>query len=92
MNRYRKLPVEVDAVCVRSGNYLDWEPLLSHVAPWRVTAADYAGSGRIVVGTIATLEGSMSVLMGDYIIRGVEGELYPCAPHIFAQTYEIVKE
>lgn len=39
---------------------------------------------------IATLEGTMEVSMGDYIIQGVKGELYPCKPDIFEATYEKV--
>lgn len=41
---------------------------------------------------IETLEGSMEVKPGDWIIIGVEGERYPCKPTIFAATYEAVKE
>lgn len=37
---------------------------------------------------IATLEGVMTASLGDWIIRGVSGELYPCKPDIFAATYE----
>ena len=37
---------------------------------------------------IRTLEGDMKVSLGDYIIRGVQGEVYPCKPDIFAATYE----
>ena len=37
---------------------------------------------------IATLEGTMVARVGDYIIRGVKGEQYPCKPDIFAATYE----
>ena len=37
---------------------------------------------------IRTLEGDMKVTPGDYIIRGVAGEFYPCKPDIFAETYE----
>ena len=37
---------------------------------------------------IKTLEGYMSVCRGDWIIRGVAGEFYPCNPDIFSQTYE----
>jgi hypothetical protein len=40
--------------------------------------------------TIVTLEGAIHASPGDYIIRGVAGELYPCKPDIFAQTYEPV--
>lgn len=39
---------------------------------------------------IATLEGVMKVMPGDWVIKGVEGEFYPCKPSIFAQTYEEV--
>ena len=38
--------------------------------------------------TIKTLEGNMKASLGDYIIKGVKGELYPCKPDIFAATYE----
>lgn len=41
---------------------------------------------------IATLEGEMQAKPGDYIIRGVQGEFYPCKPDIFEQTYEPVEE
>ena len=41
---------------------------------------------------IQTLEGRFHVSVGDYIIRGVKGELYPCKPDIFEQTYELVED
>lgn len=41
---------------------------------------------------IKTLEGDMWVDVGDYIITGVKGELYPCKPDIFHKTYEPVEE
>lgn len=37
---------------------------------------------------VKTLEGEMKVSVGDYIIRGVKGELYPCKPDIFKDTYD----
>ena len=40
--------------------------------------------------TIKTLEGDMTANVGDYIIKGVKGEFYPCKPDIFEQTYEPV--
>ena len=43
--------------------------------------------GRLL---IATLEGGMHADTGDYIIKGVNGEFYPCKPDIFAKTYELV--
>lgn len=41
---------------------------------------------------IHTLEGTMKVSNGDYIIKGVKGEFYPCKPDIFEATYEKVEE
>ena len=40
---------------------------------------------------IKTLEGVMVAKAGDYIIKGVEGEIYPCKPDIFEKTYEVVE-
>lgn len=42
-------------------------------------------------GWIETLEGGHTACPGDWIIRGVKGEFYPCKPDIFAETYEEVK-
>ena len=39
-----------------------------------------------------TIEGMMTARLGDYIIKGVAGEYYPCAPTIFEQTYEVISE
>lgn len=41
--------------------------------------------------TIETLEGELNAMAGDWIIRGVKGEFYPCKPDIFAETYELVQ-
>ena len=41
---------------------------------------------------IHTLEGTMQANVGDYIIKGVKGELYPCKPDIFETTYEKVED
>jgi hypothetical protein len=41
---------------------------------------------------IDTLEGQMKANIGDYIIKGVNGEYYPCKPDIFEKTYEICKD
>ncbi len=41
---------------------------------------------------IHTLEGTMTAVIGDWIIKGVYGEFYPCHPHIFEATYEAVNE
>lgn len=45
---------------------------------------------RWKTASINTLEGTMSVNIGDYIIKGVKGEFYPCKPDIFEMTYDKV--
>ena len=46
------------------------------------------GPGDLVELEIETLEGNMTAKVGDWIIKGVKGEFYPCKPDIFAATYE----
>jgi hypothetical protein len=54
--------------------------------------------GKVIFGApfrercliVLTLEGEMVARLGDWIIRGVQGEFYPCKPDIFAETYEAV--
>lgn len=78
-HRYRKRPVEIDAV-LYDGTYDSLEK-----------ATDFCGSCLYVdddTPFIHTLEGEHVVSKGDYIIRGVEGEFYPCKPTVFIETYE----
>ena len=48
------------------------------------------GKGPVVI-KIPTLEGEMVANIGDFIIKGINGEFYPCKPDIFSKTYEEVK-
>ena len=86
--RYRKKPVEIEAIQLTSGN-------ATEVAAWcggLVESADCSGDGPPYVVRIDTLEGSMIAGLGDYVIRGVQGEFYPCKPDIFEQSYDKVEE
>lgn len=91
MAKYRKKPVVVDA--------WQWTGEDEQEAPeWVV---DYIEStcqpfvvdkfGDVVM-LIETMEGIMTANQGDYIIRGVQGEIYPCKSDIFEQTHELVGE
>ena len=65
---------------------------INRIANW-LSKQDAAISGWLFHDTnitIPTLEGNMKALPGDWIIRGVKGEFYPCKPDIFATTYEQV--
>lgn len=53
---------------------------------------EYTSFNNEVTLDIKTLEGLMHVSKGDYVIKGVEGEYYPCKPDIFEKTYEKVDE
>lgn len=82
--RYRKRPVVVDAI--------QWHPHenCAEVAEFLGDAFDPEDCSDPLTETykIDTLEGPMWASAGDWIIRGVEGEHYPCKPSIFAATYE----
>lgn len=80
--KYRKKPVVIDAF--REGTEApDWF-LGERYSKWK-----YDADGRLVC---LTLEGLLRVSPGDWIIRGVKGELYPCKPDIFEATYEPAEE
>jgi hypothetical protein len=89
MPKFRKKPVVVEAVQFTR----DWK-----APPWVREAMDdyrigYSTSAHSAPQLwIKTLEGSMVASPGDWIIRGVKGEIYPCKPVIFALTYEPVSE
>jgi hypothetical protein len=80
--RYRKLPVEVEAVQFTGANAGEIAELLG----WECTDRD--GDADTIV--IETLEGNMVAGVGDWIIKGVAGEGYPCRPDVFELTYEPV--
>lgn len=90
MGRFRKKPVEIDAYEFQNKVGADTRPDWIKAAVARgdvVFHPSRKGPGHL---TIATLEGVMRAEIGDWIIRGVKGELYPCKPDIFATTYEPV--
>jgi hypothetical protein len=84
--RFRKKPVVIEAVqldgtpegCRRVHDFLGWEHNDAGNCPGPIT--------------IDTLEGDMWCEIGSWVIKGVQGEFYPCKPDIFAATYEPVTE
>jgi len=85
MNKYRKLPVVIEAM-----KYSDTFDCCLEVKEWTgsVVTPIFINPGTC---QIETLEGVMNVSEGDYIIKGVNGEFYPCKPDIFEKTYEKVE-
>ena len=102
MGKYRKRPVVIEAVQLRWSTWGEMCDFLGDI----ISADNHARSsgaysdtcGETPGGayhawielTIPTLEGDMIARHGDWIIKGVQGEFYPCRPDIFEATYEPV--
>ena len=85
--RFRKRPVEVDALCWRGMNHSEVRDFLGDDYVGLSSKFNPRGKSKVM---IRTLEGTIYADVGDWIIRGVQGEHYPCKPDIFEQTYEVV--
>ena len=89
--RFRKRPVEIEAFQMTpdrresSDGWPGWL-LTAWATPCEQPGSFFALSGAML---LTTLEGVMAVSPGDWIIRGVKGELYPCRADIFELTYEV---
>jgi hypothetical protein len=79
--QYRKKPVVIEAFKWGTDVVPEWWKKLEGVMIQPSTGSAF----------IPTLEGKMEARVGDYIIQGVKGEVYPCKPDIFAATYDEVK-
>ena len=82
VRKFRKKPVVIEAV-QWTGNMSDVIALVGHDLPTY-------GEGRSGSIRISTLEGDHECRIGDWIIKGVHGEFYPCKPDIFEKTYQEV--
>lgn len=81
----RKKPVEVEVMQLLNSNY-------DIVANWCKGLLVKRSDNFEPSIQIMTLEGVMTARLKDYIIKGVAGEFYPCAPAIFEKTYEVIDE
>lgn len=83
--KFRKKPVVIEAIQLTKENVVD-------VLSFCNSSGNIVASNEDEMGiSILTLEGTMTANTGDYIIKGVKGEFYPCKPDIFEQTYEEVE-
>lgn len=84
MSKFRKKPVVIEAVQWLGDNFADVAQLGNNImGPY--------GQGETPHLEVVTLEGRMTASIGDWVIRGVKAEVYPCKPDIFAATYELVE-
>ena len=93
MTHFRKKPVVIEAIQWTGKNLREVIAFTDGPPDTRTTHAamawdDYCGLVDREGLKIFTLEGKMSAAIGDWIIKGVKGEHYPCKPDIFAATYE----
>jgi hypothetical protein len=96
--KYRKKPVVIEAVQFKKDNILE---IISFIEQEDIKLTDSVSADKFedykrnVIENgikIKTLEGTMTAQLGDYIIKGIGGEFYPCKPDIFEKTYERVEE
>jgi hypothetical protein len=91
--KYRKRPIVVDA----------WQYLEGSARHWPNWVLELYEHGRIVFGSdsrdirsmclrIGTLEGGMNLLIGNWLVKGIKGEIYPVADDVFKATYDPVTE
>ena len=85
MAKYRKKPVVIEAI-----QFQDDADVISEISALAGKDIVISYSSTPPTLKILTLEGTMAANVGDYIIKGVQGELYPCKPDIFEATYEKV--
>lgn len=72
----RKKPVEIECIKFTGNNISELK--------------NFVGDALNPDFSIRTLEGDMKISKGDFVIKGVSGEFYPCKPEIFEKTYEVV--
>lgn len=80
--KYRKKPVIIEAVKYDGENKVEIQEFMDMYL-------DFNDKKQLKINT---LEGIILASVGDYIIRGVNGEYYPCKPDIFNKTYELVED
>ena len=83
VNKYIKKRVIVEAVQWLGDNYSEISKFMGKLTPFDMT------DSTLIIGT---LEGDMRANIGDYIIKGVHGEFYPCKPDIFFDNFDRYEE
>jgi hypothetical protein len=81
--KYVKKPVVIDAI-----QFIDTAERIANISDFtnETIKVNYGVNSPVL--TIPTLEGELTAQVGDWIIRGIKGEFYPCKPDIFEATYD----
>ena len=89
--KYRKKPVVIEAFQLNARGLVGEDWFWDAVSNNTIITHDFGKyHPEPAWCEIKTLEGTMKACVGDYIIKGVNGEIYPCKPDIFEKTYELV--
>ena len=96
IKKYIKKPVQIEAIQLKEDNIIEVFDFLDGANYKETKSAEELEdfSQRMLKQgyiEIKTLEGMMKASFGDYIIKGIKGEFYPCKPDIFKATYEEVR-
>ena len=87
MSKFKNKPIVIEAI-LWDGNKLnefpEWMENAYNKTPGELGSVFRSGNNVLIY----TLEGTMTTSPGDFIIQGINGELYPCKPDIFEKTYE----
>ena len=86
--KYRKKPLIIEAMQFTDENK---NQVFSWAQSYQMNISHGFGKNDVPELIIPTLEGEMRASLGDYIIKGIQGEFYPCKPDIFEQTYKKVE-
>ena len=86
MQKFVKKPVVVEAIQYNGINITEVESFVGVKLPTVLLSVE---DTQLV---IPTLEGDMKVSKGDYVIKGIKGEFYPCKPDVFKSTYNVVED
>ena len=96
IKKYVKKPVEIEAIQLKEDNIIEVFDFLDGANYKETKSAEELedfSKAMLEQGyiEIETLEGYMKASFGDYILKGIKGEFYPCKPDIFIATYEEVR-
>ena len=86
MKKFVKKPVVIEAIQYNGINITEVEDFVGAKLPSVWLSIE---DTQLV---IPTLEGDMKVSKGDYVIKGIKGEFYPCKPDVFEKTYDVVED
>lgn len=89
VQKYIKKPIVIEAVQFTDDS-IETIMVINDFMDWSELKVNYDNS-HVPFIIIPTLEGNMRADIGDYIIKGINGEFYPCKPDIFTKTYDVYK-